>query len=423
MTIRPLHLLITFWGPRYRDYLINFCLPSLLAPRNLPLLEATYGHKFFFATTEEDWKAVHRLPIIERLGRHMEPVHVRIDSPRSAEYAAVIHREQSAFRILLEAAYDRTALASMLSPDVLVPDGFIETLLQKIDDGYQLILCPSLRQVESETLAELANLGIISPKEQRSQTAGSIVIPKRIAARLMVVHLHPELFPFEEGATGQPLRPPFRFWRSEQGLILHTFYGTPVLMDFANVPFDHTSCLDDAHTFESTYVFRNFASCTRIHIVRDSDELGLLSLTPGVTVERKQPPAKRFRSLCSVRRSYITYTRGGRDRVRDLLSRSVTRWHGYDLQTSWNDWEASITTLVDYAIGDYWQGKTSPWRRILFGCGSAPFEIVSSLQTVGQRLARALTGDQTAQLWFAWVFKRHLAAIMRRPFHASRPPV
>jgi hypothetical protein len=402
---------------------MNYCVPSLLAPGNLPLLAVADGHKFFFATTEEDWNAIERLPIIGRLALHMQPVHVSIDLPRSSNYAAVIHREQSAFRILLDAAYDRTALGCMLSPDHLVSDGFVEMLLQKVRDGCQLILCPSLRQVESETLGELAELGIISPDEQRSQTAASIVIPKRIAARLMVRHLHPELFSFEEGAPGQPLRLPFRFWRSEEGLILHTFYGTPVLIDFANVPLDHTSCLDDTHTFENTYIFRNFADCTKIHVVRDSDELGLLSLTPGVTVERKRVPIRRFRSLCSIRRSYIAYTRGGKDRVRDLLSRSVTRWHGHDLQTSWDHWEANIVSLLARAIGDYWQGRTSLRRRILFGFGSIPFEMASSFQNVRQRLARALAGDQNAQLWFTWVIKKHLAAITRRPFHESRPPV
>jgi hypothetical protein len=78
VTPRPLHFMVAFWGEHYRDRFTNVCLPSLLAPGNLPRLSADNGHRLLIATTCSDWAAIENLPIMAKLTRYVLPVLVTI---------------------------------------------------------------------------------------------------------------------------------------------------------------------------------------------------------------------------------------------------------------------------------------------------------------------------------------------------------
>jgi hypothetical protein len=436
MPIRPFHLMVTFWGAKYRDYFVDLCLPSLLAPRNLPLLKAEEGHKFFLATTDDDWAAIATLPITTRLRRHTEIRHVRIEQPQAGDYAANVRHEQMAFRMLLEAAYNRAALGCLLSPDVLAPDGTIEALLSRARDGWQLVLCPSLRQIEDKVIFELGELGIIPAGGRLSHTAREIVIPKRTAARLLVQHLHPNLSRFEEGAKDQPPNPPFRYWRSQDGLILHSFFGTPVLIDFSCVPDNHTACLDNEHMFESTYLPRNFAGCKKIYVVRDSDEFALLSLTGAEPGQQAKPVPGYFRSICNIRQSHLIYTNDGKDPVRSAVSHGVTCWHGENKSLRLRRLERKVIRLLQESIGDYWRGEPSRRRRLLYeivpqiqlaeviGCLGHPLTLrqraklaqFTRLGNLVRHAYLAAIGNADSQRWLNWTLRKYKARLTGRSF-------
>jgi hypothetical protein len=72
--------MVAFWGERYGDYLADLLLPSLLAPNNLPLLDAADGHRFFIASPRAEWETIERLPIMDRLRRHAQPQWVEVQS-------------------------------------------------------------------------------------------------------------------------------------------------------------------------------------------------------------------------------------------------------------------------------------------------------------------------------------------------------
>src|SRR5690242_10941042 len=111
--LRPIHFMVTFWGERYRSYFVDLLLPSLLSPRNLPLLSRDDGHRFFIATPREDWQSISDLPIVTRLRRHAEPNWVEVaaqpqdqsNSDAHARYVAMLEHMTHCQRIVLEAAY------------------------------------------------------------------------------------------------------------------------------------------------------------------------------------------------------------------------------------------------------------------------------------------------------------------------------
>src|SRR5436190_7896712 len=86
--MRPFHVMVPSWGKPYREYFVDLCLPSLLAPNNLPLLRAEDGHRFLIATTSEDRHAIEQLPIMQTLRRHAIPTWLEVSSPaRGSEVA------------------------------------------------------------------------------------------------------------------------------------------------------------------------------------------------------------------------------------------------------------------------------------------------------------------------------------------------
>src|SRR5271156_5037889 len=82
---RPFYFMVPFWGQRYREYFVDLCLPSLLAPNNISLLRAEDGHRFLIATTWEDWKTIEHLPIMERLRQHVTPTWIEINNPQQSQ--------------------------------------------------------------------------------------------------------------------------------------------------------------------------------------------------------------------------------------------------------------------------------------------------------------------------------------------------
>jgi hypothetical protein len=389
---RPFHFMVAFWGERYRDYFADLFLPSLLAPNNLPLLRADEGHRFYIATPRAEWRAIEWLPVLSRLRQHAEPHWVEVESAPDLShihdplerYVAVLDHMKATQRRALEAAYDPRAYGSFHFPDTVISDGMVAALLAHARAGREAVLCPALRQVEEDVLAELEERGLWSRRLPPSRTARELNIAPRSAADLTLRHLHPEMEVFEEGSPHQPPLPPFRIWRvpGGRGIVLHTFFVIPVLMDYSVVPADHAACLDH-DAIENVYAFTNFKNSRAVHVVRDSDEFVMLSLTPRATDHAvRMPPGKQpatlrrgYARLADIRRSYEFYVFRNGDTVRHELFRIPVCWHAHDIDQVWLKEERRLIRLFNWALGDYysqttnsreWKEPAFNWRTLLF---------------------------------------------------------
>ena len=278
---RPFYFMVPFWGERYRRYFVDRLLPSLLAPKNLPLLRADQGNRFLMATTPEDWSAIIDLPIVKQLREYATPTLIEIPRP-GGETApgstnAILHQDV-ALRRLVEAAFADRAHGSIHWPDCIVSDGMVASLLKHVREGRRLVLCPALRQVEETVISELMDRGYLPSEAPPSKTGTPITVPPRALADIMVRHLHPDVGALQEGAAGQPLLPPFRYWRLHDGagIILHTFHGSPLLMDYGALEHHDVDCLD-GKSFEDVYVARNFGDKGGLYVIEDSDEFCIVS--------------------------------------------------------------------------------------------------------------------------------------------------
>src|SRR5947199_10813307 len=76
--LRPFYFIVVFWGEQFRNCLVDFCLPTMLSPNNIPVLVGGLGHKFIFCTTSEDWRALYETRIFGLLREYVEPYHIEI---------------------------------------------------------------------------------------------------------------------------------------------------------------------------------------------------------------------------------------------------------------------------------------------------------------------------------------------------------
>jgi hypothetical protein len=405
--------MVPFWGRRYRDYFVELALPSLLAPGNLGSLRRADGHRFFIATTREDWAAIDGLPAMEHLRRHAETVFLDIGSGGEgavenasiSDYVVRIRRLTAVLKLLLEAAYRERSYGSLLLPDLIYSDGMGASLAHSVEAGDQLVLCAALRQSEEPLLAEIRARGLLP-----SHAGDPLVLAPRLAADLAVRHLHPEVSVFEDGHRAQPLLWPFRYWRLRHGagLVLQAFFSLPVLMDMRLIDADHADCLDEAD-FEHVYVSRNFGACERIRVVRDSDEFSFLSLTPAAVNWSPTRPriglqslAPNFYHRCSIRASCEFYAGRNADAPRRETARLPIRWHGESIDDAWLEEERPIVA----SFGDVF--TTTGGVPVTVGL-LLRWEVVrarlAKLPLVLRNFGRALGGDPAARQWVRRSFR------------------
>jgi len=368
--MRPFYFMVPFWGERYRNYFLDYCLASMLAPNNLGLLRAADGHRFLIATTRADWQAIEHSPLMEKLRAHATPTLVEIDNLETSAYTATIWRQNACQKKLVEIAFRDRVYGCLVFPDIIVSDGMVASFLRSIQAGHRVVLCAALRQTQETVLAELDSLGYLPADARPALTGKPVTIPPRVVADLAVRHLHWEVAAFEEGGANQPYIAPFRFWRIEggRGIILLCVLANPMFFDYGAIDTHDTACLDD-DILENIYIGRNFPH-GGVHVVQDSDEIGILSLTPAA-IGQRHPPAERpswawFKKIdqrCSLRQSMAVYARRRRDTVRRDLFLLPIRWHSGDLDEVWKRAEQQIETLIDSAVGDYAQCATGAVAR------------------------------------------------------------
>lgn len=460
--------MIPFWGQRYREYFVDLCLPSLLAPNNIPLLRAEDGHRFLVATTREDWDVIKNMPIMDRLRHHVTLVWIEIDyspstdSETRSQYASSIHHHNHCARRLMEVAYRARAYGSLLWPDFIHSDGMVAALLKYAQDGYTLVLCPALRQTEEAVLDDLLKRGLLAEDSRLSLTGQALTVSPRVMAELFVKHLHPEMWGFEERSSSViPYVPTHWFYSNvpgNRGIILHSFFGIPFLMDYGIVAENHAECLD-RNTFEYVYVRENFAH-GKTHIVQDSDEFGIVSLTlatvnRAATREKESRPSRwlqRYKRLCNIRESMWHFVGRNRDVLGRELFRVPIRLHMTDLDEVWMNEERRVDRLINYAVGDYYYLSRPPNTnrfpsrfgvntRILLSVTSimsadirermalyvdswARFvnKVIFSIRITCKRVGLAFYGDPVALRWWSWRLRKLGARLVGRAFHEPKPP-
>jgi hypothetical protein len=346
--LRPFYFIVVVWGERFRNFLLELCLPTLLSARNIPALNTRPRSKFLLCTRPEDWAAMRAAPTFQLLERYVDPVYLEIP-PCPPGTLACLHMGIG-HRRACELAYRAKAYAFVLTPDVMFSDGTVERLQELARQGVELALAPALRFAEERLFAQLQQS--ISSCGARSR-GEPMSIGNRELVRAALASMHTETKTYEWDAPCFNHAPSAVWWRvpGEDGIVLHSLSWAPLLLDFAAVAGHDISTFDD-WTLDGDYVFKNLGQSEHIHLISDSDEIFMASWAPASDRPRDLRPQWLLRNpllggLMRKQRFNAAFYSGSHDPLKQEIFFKAVRWHVHPLNSAWGATERhALETLL-----------------------------------------------------------------------------
>ncbi len=415
---RPIYFIIVFWGERFRDYFLRYCVPSLLSPGNLPSLSTKSPSKFLIVTRPDDWTAMQAAPIFNALSHHIEPVYLEIDAcppgRTGCQHMGLGHR------LACELAHRDKAYATIITPDSMLSDGSVARLQELAQSGTQLVLTAALRFGEEPFLGNLREMGALPQATSGNSDLPAVISGKQMA-HAAVNGFHSETLAYEWDAPGIKMISPAAWWRvpNEDGIVLHSLSWAPLLLDYGAIT-EHDTSTFDQWTLDGDYLYNNAKVLTKIHVVQDSDELFLASWGP--LDERPSAKARfpfdRFLAGYFFRLNFLS---GFYDPLKRRLFFLPVRWHANPLNEAWDAVERhaahELRRFVEPPDETTPDRKRSPLQRLASGARNAPLVILRLIafswifrRRIISHLGHALRGDKEVFRRIAWFIQKFLFA-------------
>jgi hypothetical protein len=215
--VEQVALLMPVWGAQFVGRFLEFCLPTMLAPNNIPALAKALPCRFVLLSSEADEPVIRAHPAWRKLERICE-VEIRSidDLITQANHTATI---TLAFeRAVRQAghAIRRTCFMFLMS-DYLVADGSFKSVLTAIQKGASCVLAGNFQIISEDAIPVL--------RQHFDSTSHEIVLPPRDLVRWSLAHLHPATvanivnFGLTHNSHTNRL-----FWRVDEDTLIGRFY-------------------------------------------------------------------------------------------------------------------------------------------------------------------------------------------------------
>ncbi len=271
-----MHFAVVFWGEKYRRFFLDYCLPSLMAPGNIPGLGKNHTSRFLIATTIEDWEALQSEAIIEFAKQYVEIELLTIEAPigdfSPGERMMAMSRGH---KLISMRFYEYQEKGVIVYPDMILADGTVTQLVSLSKEGWQLVLCMSIRYATMGLIEKLS-------ETQRFKTGHALTLSPRELVELTFEHLHPEFLRSDFDGKLKDSGACTFFWRvpSSDDLLFHAASWAPLLIDYGALEL-HDSDVFDKDTLDGDYIANNFRDYEKIYVIQDSDEIFVTGYTPG----------------------------------------------------------------------------------------------------------------------------------------------
>jgi hypothetical protein len=215
--IRQVTLLMPVWGYQFIGRFLEFCLPTLLAPNNIPAMARQVACRFVLLSSVADEPIVRSHPAWQKLERCCACEFQSIDDliTQGNHTATITLAFERALRQSGEAMPDTCFI--FLMSDYLVADGSLATVLRTMQSGAGAALAGNF-QIVAEDAVPLLRQKIDSDSQE-------IVLPPRELLRWSLSHLHPATaanivnFGLTHNAHANRL-----FWRVDENCLIGRFY-------------------------------------------------------------------------------------------------------------------------------------------------------------------------------------------------------
>lgn len=421
---RPFHFTTVVWGERFRNYFLEYCLPSLLSPRNIPVLSTEMPSKFLIATLPEDWAAMKATPIFKLMERYVTPVFLEIPpcpvGRSGCEHMGIGHK------LACERSFQEKAYTVILTPDSMFTDGTVARAQELAATGTVLVLGGALRFGEELFLPNLERMGLL-PRVSRRDNAIPLTITGREMTKAAINGFHSEVLTYEWDAPYFHPKPSAAWWPvpGEDGIVLHPLSWAPLMADYGALKAHDSSTLDD-WTLDGDYIYKNFGNSPDVHVVQDSDDMFYASWGPlddrPQSLEggalRNFPRIAEWLKGIQFRDVFLS---GFYDPLKQRLFFKTVRWHANPLNDKWGAVEKqALRTIRRYVRPEgeefyssnaksSFARKLAGWRYSLWSAGvtalAVPLrftrlidELWQNRERGRQRIRDAWSGDREARV-------------------------
>jgi hypothetical protein len=224
-----LYIALVVWGEAHTRQFLELCLPSLLAPGNLPALAARQRVALAVFATQATIAALDVAEPFAALRRHAEVIFVELpdalieqtthqELPVSVRYRITLQLVSAQHHITTIMAAARSAGVLFLVPDWVLSDGCLQAVQAGLDAGDEIFAVPILLAGRARLTSALAPY---------AHTGGAIAVPAADLARLGVANLHESWRQFVPQGDGFMARqfPSWMLWPfGGSGVVMHAFH-------------------------------------------------------------------------------------------------------------------------------------------------------------------------------------------------------
>ncbi len=229
------HAATVVWGDNYCRHFLECCIPSLLAPGNIPFLAGRERILFVIYSTQNDIEAIDAAPQFKALQEYAEIMFVEIpahlieltthkDFPKATRYTNTLQLLSAQHYISTILARICNAGALYVQPDWVYSEDCLRATYQMMGGGKEIFVAPIL-------LA--GSEGITRAMKSAGEDGGGVSISARELSRLAVSNLHSSWRQFI--ALGDKFEarqiPAWMLWPfGESGLVMHAFHWSVFLI-------------------------------------------------------------------------------------------------------------------------------------------------------------------------------------------------
>jgi hypothetical protein len=248
--------------------LLEFCIPTLLAPGNIPAIARMLPTKFVLMTRAKDVSLVEGHTTWKRLSEVCD-VEIRcIDD--------LVTRDNHTASITL--AFRRAILASghamsetcfiLMNSDFLVADGSLTTVIRKIRNGCDCVLAGNFQIVAEEASRYL--------KPHIDRDSRSLTLDSRRLLKFSFSHLHPvTIANIVNVGIASNSHPNRLFWRVNENTLLGRFYLIHVVAIRPQVSGE----FEVGSSYDYSFV-PELCPQGNVHIIDDSDDYLVVEMQP-----------------------------------------------------------------------------------------------------------------------------------------------
>lgn len=185
---RRLIICVTVWGERYVELFIQYFLPSILSPNNVPALSQIRDIIFDLYTTPENAETIRSAPSFLELSRFVRVNFIMfsnrmVDGPGYSRWPLIRYYIYGGFHhVSIQHAQTLDADIICIAPDGVHSDGSFYNYAKFVDEGYKAVMFTATRGQAEKLLPILDDL--------RDEATHSLTLPSRTLVELAAQHVH-----------------------------------------------------------------------------------------------------------------------------------------------------------------------------------------------------------------------------------------